>query len=131
MNASPLRKPLGCLALFGVGLCLFFGCALIFVAQLYGIDGPTVQEGQVRAETLLNALEQYKTDTGIYPPDLQTLIPAYLPEIPRPAPRWEYIYTVETNGEGFVIFFEVGRNFDGDYCEYEREAKAWRCSDAI
>ncbi|MCB9136211.1 MAG: hypothetical protein H6636_12350 [Anaerolineales bacterium] len=131
MNISALRNPLGCLALFSVSLCLFFGCALIFVAQLYGVDGPTVQEGQLYAQPLLGALEQYKTDMGGYPPDLQTLIPAYLPEIPRPAQHWDYTYEVKGNGDGFVLFFQVGRNFDGDYCEYDHEAQLWRCSDAI
>ncbi|HNB54207.1 MAG TPA: hypothetical protein PK530_19825 [Anaerolineales bacterium] len=130
MNAS-LRKPFVCLALFGVGLCLFFGCALIFVAQLYGVDGPTVHEGQLRAQPLLTALEQYKTDTGSYPPDLQTLIPNYLLEIPRPARRWEYMYEAKGNGDKFVLSFEVGRNFDGDYCTYVSEAKLWTCSDSI
>lgn len=131
MNVSSLRKPLGYLALFGVGICIFCGCALLVVAQLYGIDGPTVQEGQTRAELLLTALEQYKTDTGSYPPDLQTLIPTYLPEIPRPAPRWEYTYALEGSGSEFVLSFEVGRNFGGDYCMFGSEAKLWTCSDAI
>ena len=131
MNTSPFRKPLGCLTLFGVGLCLFFGCALVVLAQFYRIDGPTIEAGQTRAQPLLAALEQYKTDTGAYPPDLQSLIPVYLSEIPRPAPRWEYTYEVQGNGDGFILSFEAGRNFDGDYCEYYSASQTWRCSDTI
>ena len=131
MNTSPLHKPLGCLVLLGAVLCLFFGCVLVILAQFYRVDGPTVQEGQTRAQPLLAALEQYKINNGSYPSDLQALIPVYLSEIPRPAPRWEYTFEVTGNGDGFVLSFEAGRNFDGDYCEYYSETQVWRCSDTI
>ncbi len=101
------------------------------LAQFYGIDGPTVQEGQERADKLLIALEQYKHDTGNYPSDLDLLVPTYLPTIPRPAWRWSYEYERQSDGEKFVISFMVGKNIDGDYCEYSSLAQTWQCTDSI
>ena len=78
------------------------------------MDGPTVQEGQERADKLLIALVQYRRDKGSYPSDLNLLVPDYLSTLPRPAWRWSYAYELQSDGGAFVISFEVGRNMDGD-----------------
>jgi hypothetical protein len=52
-------------------------------------------------EPVINAIEQYNNDNGNYPPDLETLVPDYLPKVPgiyirkgerstyKPSPRTE------------------------------------------
>lgn len=128
---TQISKPIVCLIICAFGACLFCGCFLALLGQFYGIDGPTVQAGQEQADKLLVALEQYKHDTGSYPSDLDLLVPAYLSTLPRPAWRWSYEYGVRSDGEEFVISFWVGRNMDGDYCEYSSQTQAWQCSDLI
>lgn len=104
---------------------------MALLALFYGIDGPTVQEGQARADKLLIALEQYRHDTGRYPSELNLLVPSYLPALPQPAWRWSYEYELRAEGEEFTISFEVGRNMDGDYCEYSSQTQVWQCTDSI
>ncbi|MCG3212653.1 MAG: hypothetical protein FOGNACKC_06328 [Anaerolineae bacterium] len=128
---TKISKPVVYLIISTFGACLFCGCFLALLGQFYGIDGPTVEAGQKQANKLLVALEQYKHDTGSYPSDLNLLVPTYLPALPRPAWRWPYEYELRAGGEEFVISFRVGRNMDGDYCEYNSQTKAWRCTDLI
>lgn len=111
--------------------CLLVGCCWMLLFPIYGINGPTAWQGQERAVGLIMALEQYETDTGSYPPNLELLTPAYLPNIPQPALGWQYQYEAQTGGEEFILSFMIGRSLDGDYCEYTSVTKHWRCSDLI
>ena len=111
-------------------LCL--GCFFTLFTQLYKIlDRPTAQEGQERAVELIEALEQYKSDTDAYPPELDSLVPAYLSTLPQPAPGTNYDYELLSNGKEFTISFTVGISIDGDYCTYYSSSQIWQCSDLI
>ena len=88
-------------------LCLTFG----LFAQFYGIDGPSIFEGETRAALILTALDEYKKDNGSYPATLDMLSPLYLSSIPRPAWRWPYAYEYELlENDEFVLLFMQGRN---------------------
>ncbi|MBK8783114.1 MAG: hypothetical protein IPO22_15195 [Anaerolineales bacterium] len=112
-------------------VCFLVGCCWTFLFPIYGVNGPTARQGQERAVGLITELEQYKTDTGHYPINLELLVPAYLPNIPRPAPGWRYQYETQSDGETFTLFFMIGKSMDGDYCEYTSVTKQWQCSDLI
>ena len=112
-------------------VCLLIGCCWTLLFPIYGINGPTAGQGQERAVELIMALEEYNTDTGRYPSSLEFLPPAYLPNIPRPAPGWRYQYESQAGGEEFILSFMLGRSLDGDYCEYTSVTKHWQCSDLI
>jgi hypothetical protein len=114
-------------------ICVSFliGCCWTLLFPIYGINGPTAQQGQERAVNLIGGLEQYKTDRGFYPNDLELLAPYYLPHIPQPALGWRYHYETQSGGEIFILSFMIGRNLDGDYCEYTSITKHWQCSDLI
>jgi hypothetical protein len=114
-----------------LSLCLLLVGGLVLLAQFYGIAGPTAAEGQAKAGPLVAALEQYRQDTGHYPAEPAQLTPRYLAELPQPAPRWAYDYTTQDSGAAFTLTFSLGRNFDGDYCEYTSHSQVWRCSDLI
>lgn len=109
-------------------LCLTLG----LFAQFYGIDGPSISEGETRAAPILTALDEYKKDNGSYPATLDLLSPLYLSSIPRPAWRWPYAYEYKLleNNE-FVLLFMQGRNMDGDYCGYNSQKKLWLCADSM
>ncbi|MBI3168712.1 MAG: hypothetical protein HYZ22_09555 [Chloroflexi bacterium] len=117
------------LLLISALLCLTFS----LFAHFYALDGPSIQSGENRAGPILIALEEYHDDTGAYPAGLVELTPAYLSVIPRPAWRRTYLYSYElrNNRQGFVLFFEVGRNMDGDICGYSNQTKEWRCADSM
>ncbi len=131
INMPKTKKTLTLVAFLLIFTCLCIGCCWTLLFPIYGINGPTAQQGQDQAIDLLIALEQYKTDTGKYPSNLELLVPAYLPHIPQPAPRWRYEYKLQAGNEEFFISFDVGRNMDGDYCEYDSKIRLWMCSDKI
>ena len=126
------NKTIIVLAIFVLSTCLCLGCVLTVSPQLYKVlDQPTAQEGQERAEELIKALEQYKADTGMYPTELDALVPNYLTAIPQPARGAQYEYELLSNGAEFTISFDVGISIDGDYCEYISKTRIWQCSDKI
>jgi type II secretory pathway pseudopilin PulG len=54
------------------------------------------------------ALERFRTETGRYPADLQTLVPTLLPAIPQPTvgrKRWKY--EVFKDGVSYAISVQV------------------------
>lgn len=115
-----------------LSICLCFWCFFIFPFQLYEtLDKPSAEEGQQKANDLIIAIEQYKNDTGNYPSDLTLLVPKYLLAIPKPAWNAQYEYKLQSNGNEFIIYFDVGLSFDGDYCEYSSRTRSWYCSDKI
>lgn len=113
-------------------ICLCIGCFFAFSMPVYKtLDKPTTKEGQQKANELIMALEQYKNDTGSYPSELGSLVPDYLSAIPQPTWSAHYSYELQPNEDEFIISFDVGISFDGDYCEYNSRTKNWHCSDKI
>ncbi len=112
-------------------LCLLIGCCWALLFPIYGINGSTAGQGQERAVELIAALEEYKTDMGEFPSSLELIMPGYLPNVPQPAPGWQYQHEVQANGEELRLSFMLGRSLDGDHCEYTSITKHWQCSDLI
>ena len=112
-------------------ICLLLGCCWALLFSVYGINGPSAQQGQENATGLIMALEQYKTEVGSYPSSLELLVPTYLPDIPQPAQGWQYQYQSLESGKEFMLSFTIGKSLDGDYCEYTSITKHWQCSDLI
>ena len=125
---SSVQRPLraGFATLVVVGL---LGCAYLYVTT-YAVDGPTLEQGRERADNLLIVLEQYKASEGLYPPDLDALVPAYLAEIPRPAWRYGYSYMQCTSGERFVLAFKEAKIPDGS-CAYGSYSAEWKYSNDL
>jgi hypothetical protein len=91
------------------------------------VDGPTLEQGRERASDLHAALEQVKATQGRYPPDLETLVPDYRDEIPRPAWRYGYVYRQCASGEGYVLSFKEAKIPDG-ICACSSGSGEWKCS---
>ena len=105
------------------------GCVYLYTTA-YAIDGPTLEQGRERARDLLIALEQYKASEGLYPADLETLVPRYLVEIPRPAWRYRYGYQRCMSGERYVLTFKEAKIPDGS-CAYSSYSAQWKCSNDL
>lgn len=122
-----------CGGIFLLSVVAFLCLTLGLLAQFYGLDGPSRQNGESRAAPILSALQEYKNETGIYPADLTELVPTYLPSIPKPAWRWPYTYEykIREGGKEFVLQFMLGRNMDGDYCGYSSQTNEWKCADSM
>ena len=125
------KRGLSCGGIFILALTSFLCLTFGLFAQFYGIDGPSAQDGEIRAAPILSALDEYKKDNGSYPAELDLLSPSYLSSIPRPAWRWPYAYEYELRKDEFILSFMQGRNLDGDYCGYSSQAKEWRCADSM
>jgi hypothetical protein len=68
----------GCLAIFGT--CMYFH------STNRRVDNDPASQASLaaakeEAQTLLDALEKYRGDGGLYPPTLDKLVPAYLPSL--------------------------------------------------
>lgn len=56
-------------------------------------DQGALEESKERGAVIVAALERHRADTGTYPPDLETLVPAYLSRVESPSwglERWRY-----------------------------------------
>lgn len=116
------------LAIFVLAMLLLCVAPLVVIFRL---DGPSAQQGQTRAQPLIEALERYKQAHGNYPADLQTLVPAYLENIPKPALRYPYFYTVCTDGSVYILLFRPGGHSDltPKRWGYSSATRAWKFGD--
>jgi hypothetical protein len=66
----------------------FFGYKLVIYTLLVisslGFHSYDISLARQRAETIITAVNQYQQDMGQYPASLEKLVPAYMPEIPKP-----------------------------------------------
>lgn len=63
----------------------------------------------VTAQRLLDALEAFKREEGVYPDRLAELVPGYLPEVPRPRVGWiphaDEVFTYSNFGDSYALEF--------------------------
>lgn len=131
-NASKASRRILFFTTILFGTCLCLGCFLASSLPLYKtLDQPTAEQGQQKADGLIKALERYKNETGVYPSDVDLLVPNYLDTIPQPAWNTRYDYELQSEGDEFILYFDVGISIDGDYCEYSSRTRSWYCSDKI
>ena len=75
------------LLLIAIGGCLaILGTCVSFHSTNRRVDSDPAAQGNLaaakeEAQPLLDALEKYRADTGLYPPTLDKLVPAYLPSL--------------------------------------------------
>lgn len=113
------------LTVFVLAMLLLCGVPLTVVFRL---DGPTAEQGQTRAQPLIDALERYHETNGAYAPDLPTLVPTYLATIPKPALRYPYFYTLCPDRSVYILSFRPGRHSDltPKYWGYSSATRAWK-----
>lgn len=103
-------------------------------------DEGALEESKARGAAIVQALEAYQTDTGVYPEALDRLVPSYLPGIEPPTwglERWRYRRFTPTEvmtapdadpgGDEYVYFqLSVARNESGyPVLYYDYTARRW------
>ncbi len=87
-------------------------------------EGRTEQFGA----TLIQALEQYQSDHGVYPPSLHELVSTHLAEIPPvlSASGVPWLYT--TNGHEFTLgYMQFPERTGSELCLYVSSSRMWSC----
>jgi hypothetical protein len=122
------RRPLGPFTWIAIAIMivLFLGCLILFL-MINKTFAASFHQGRARGITLVIAIGHFHEQCGRYPATLDELVPAYIDEIPRPAPGWEYYY--EGGGTGYCLHFDLRRS--DDFCDYCTSTKEWRCVDSI
>jgi len=109
-------------------LVLWIGFAVGTFASVYG----QTHLAKSRAERVIAACEAYRTANGGYPENLQQLVPAYLPEIPRARialtfDRFDYIRMVgREHGTQTMLMYTTVPPFG--HASYTFETKRWSSS---
>jgi hypothetical protein len=75
------------------GLCIIGGLILCLMQLTpkvgYHVIAPHCdQQSRENAAPIIAAVEAYYVEHGEYPDELESLVPAYLPQLPTPACRW-------------------------------------------
>jgi hypothetical protein len=128
MKSSPHPSRLWLLTIIPI---VFFILLAIPLTILFRLDGPTAEQGQTRAQPLIDALERYRGANGEYPPDLETLVPTYIETIPKPAWRYHYVYIVCPDKSYYTLGFRPRGHSDltPEYWDYSSLQKAWKFGD--
>lgn len=108
-------------------LVLWIGFAVGTFASVYG----QTHLAKSRAERVIAACEAYRTAHGVYPENLQQLVPGYLPEIPRARialtfDRFDYITMVGRDGAQPILMYTTVPPFG--HASYTFETKRWSSS---
>ena len=82
-------------------------------------SGYYAKQTYTSGEKLIDALEQYKRDNGVYPANLSVLIPQYLAEIPKTSKGNEYKYSSLNTTYGIIV------NEDFGWYSYNKTAEKW------
>ena len=135
MNTSDTKRklsPLGrlVLVLLAVGGFLILAVCAYLCFVFYAADAASLEQGRENASELLLALEKYRQDKGEYPQEMGALVPDYLSDIPRSAPRYEYSYKACANGSGYILYFRLTGAND-EWCGYSTGTEEWKCTDSI
>jgi hypothetical protein len=113
-------------------LSVFVCLCLVGTVWFYNLDSASGDVGQLHAQPLIQALEQYKLDFGSYPTTLAGLVPTYLREVPKPAPRYEFLYgsSPSTNRQVYHLEFILRGTADKWYCFDSQDGK-WEVHDSV
>lgn len=102
------------------------GLIMVLGIWFYNLDAPTIETGEEKAKPLLNAIQNYKQETGSYPVSLQSLVPEYISDIPAPAWRHDYCYDRRRDGESFTLAFVPNGEVIGDgWNVYSSKLNTW------
>jgi hypothetical protein len=123
---------LGCLAFSSAFLIVFgpyLAVLLLVVAVEFEFDGPSIEQGEQRAQPLIQALYAYRQDTGRHPADIHQLVPSYLAQVPKPGWRFYYTYDPCADGPGYRVEFQI--RAAGGECAYISSVQTWRCHESM
>lgn len=110
---------------------------LLLAIGLAGCDhpgeGPKAQRGYARSQPVIQALERYREEHRMYPTELTTLVPRYLPptalQPPNdPAQNHPFEYRVERDSYE-LTFTYAGPGFNR--CTYASATRRWTCRGAF
>ena len=99
--------------------------ALLMILMCFGCS--RTKQTELRGNSIIQALEEFKKSNSEYPDDLEKLVPEYMTEIPLPV--WglkEWIYEVEKTGFHLEVH-ESKRTGDGisHWHRYDYKNKRW------
>ena len=118
-------------ALISLLFIILFPVALFVstgIGSRYSPEASTLKSG----DTIVQALEQYYAEKGIYPPTLIDLVPTHLATVPEPrvfeggwegtvSSEWEYQVISDT----FRLRFWYLTLDDIEYCEFSSQSQQW------
>src|SRR5262245_58006546 len=68
-------------------------------------EGRIANDGFRRGATLLNALDSYRTQFGVYPDSLTRLVPRFVPESALAGPKSHFPFDLRRVGDQFELTF--------------------------
>ena len=112
-------------------LALIFSCVWSFI-WFYNIDAPDAEKGSQQARPLIDAIQVYRQETGLFPTYLHQLAPKYISTVPRPDWRHEYEYSTCPNGKTFVLaFVPQGEALGDGWYVYCSRIEEWQNTDSM
>ncbi len=88
--------------------------------------GDKAERGYALSEPVIAALEEYKTENGVYPQTLAELVPEYISAVPTKDEVLDFSYI--STGDSFSFSFHyIGPGMNT--CTYTPEEQ-WQCSGA-
>ncbi len=137
--ATPAPRRRWLVALLGVAVasvCVLvgFGIGAYIMLVRQGVINPGWTEANIalsqqRASSIIAALDQYHTDSGVYPDSLEALLHDSLKTIPVPVAGVDHWSYASVNaGQDFVLQFSANR-FDDPTAWYESAHQQWFLQD--
>lgn len=108
-------------------IIIFCISALIW---FYNMDGPSIETGKERAETIISALEKHKDDRTNFPTSLSALVPVYMISIPKPSLRHEYCYELRKDNTFTLAFVPKGEVIGDGWVVYWNKYREWERTDS-
>jgi hypothetical protein len=98
------------------------------ISSCIALDSPTSEIGKENSILIIDALETYKADRGVYPPDLHDII-QYNPDVLDHLHDYEYeTYSANYSPQEFMLSFRTRWTIDSWYCYYSGD-REWLQSD--
>ncbi len=99
-------------------------CASSLVASCSN-DESRLEMAKTRAESIIAALELYKSENSRYPPSLDKLCPGYMAKLPTPMWGDDWRYRLRgAGGQGFTIVAKQTQ-VDGPDHWYDSRSRQW------
>ncbi|QRN84086.1 hypothetical protein JR338_04900 [Chloroflexota bacterium] len=88
-----------------------------------------LQQGQRDGDLIIAVIDVYNADQGVYPEDLDSLVPDYLDEIPKaPHGRFEYKISIYGTPEvSFDIFRHFRKSYSCNSWVHSTLGRIWDC----
>ena len=109
----------------GRRLKVVIACAVLIVLYLAWRAMPYLFEDDNRApgDRIVAAFEKYKAANGRYPERLDALVPAFLPQIPKPVIDTNFVYAASEDGKAAWFAYQNPRE---SLTEYDSRTRQWQ-----